>query len=190
MDVLEAIKGRRSCRSFETRQVEREKVLKMLEAATYAPSPVNKQPWEFIVVTNPAYNRQLWEIADKTKEKLALKSGWKWLPTFNVEFVTQAPVLIVVVGDTQRNGAEQFLDTPSQGYLQACCAAIQNMMLVAYAQGLQTLWFSLYEKNDARELFKIAEDKDPIAVICVGYPEYVGAAPPRKPLETKVRYIE
>lgn len=190
MDVFEAIKGRRSCRRFLDRPVEKEKIMRILDCANYAPSPANKQPWEFIVVTHKSYHEKLRDASEETRKVLADRSGWKWMPTYRVDFVTEAPVLIAVVGDPARNGAEQFLDEPAKGYEQACSAAIQNMMLAAYAEGLQTLWFSLFEKKDARAIFGISEDKDPLAVICVGYPEQVGSAPPRKDLETKVRFIE
>lgn len=190
MECIEAILGRRSCRSFKKQPVEKEKIKQMLEAAFYAPSPANKQPWEFIVVNNPQYNARLKETSEITKEKLAARSGWQWIPAFNIEFLLQAPTLIVVVGDPARNGAEQFLDVPSPGYLEACSAAIQNMSLAAHTMDLGTLWFSLYEKADARQIFGISEDKDPVGIICVGYPERLGKAPFRKGIEDKVRYID
>ena len=190
MECMEAILNRRSCRNFKSQPVEKEKVLSMLEAAIFAPSPANKQPWEFIVSTNSVCNAQLKQTSDFTKEKLAARSGWSWLPNFKIDFVTQAPVLIVVVGDPARNGAEQFLDVPSPGYLEACSAAIQNMLLAAHAQGLSTLWFSLYEKADVRNIFHISEDKDPVGIICVGYPEKIGPAPARKGIADKVTFIE
>lgn len=189
MDCMEAVLNRRSCRNFKSQPVEKEKINAMLEAAIYAPSPANKQPWEFIVVTNPSYNAQLKETSEATKEKLAVRSGWAWLPSFKINFVAQAPVLIVVVGDSSRNGAEQFLDVPSPGYLEACSAAIQNMLLIAHSHGLATLWFSLYEKADVRKIFHICEDKDPVGIICVGYPEKIGAAPARKGIADKVTFI-
>lgn len=190
MDCLEAIRGRRSCRNFKSTPVERIKVEAVLEAAIYAPSPANKQPWEFIVASNPRFNAALKETSDATKAKLAERSGWGWLPGFSLDFLLQAPTLIVVVGDPSRNGAEQFLDDPSPGYLEACSAAVQNMLLAAHAQGLATLWFSLYEKSDVRKIFGVAADKDPVGIICVGYPERVGAAPPRKSVADKARFID
>jgi len=190
MDVFSAIFGRRSCRSFSNRPVEREKVMKMLEAACFAPSPANKQPWEFIVVSNPRYNEQLKAKVDAVLPKLAARSGWQWIPNYKADFLLNVPTLIVVVGDPSRNGAEQFLDEPAPGYLEACAAAVQNMMLAAHAQGLGSLWFTLFEKSDVRALFNIAANKDPLGVICVGYPEKIGQPPPRKPLESKVTFIE
>ncbi|MFT9496831.1 nitroreductase family protein [Anaerosolibacter sp.] len=190
MDCIEAILGRRSCRSFKNQKVEQEKIITILECGLYAPSPANKQPWEFIVVENPEYNEKLRAAVEQSKEKLAEKSGWAWIPKYKVDFITQAPALIVVVGDPSKNGAEQFLEEPSQGFAHACSAAIQNMLLAAHSMELETLWLSLFEKADARKIFKIDEDKEPIAIICLGYPEYVGQAPPRKSIESKVKFIK
>ena len=190
MDCHEAIIGRRSCRNFQQQPVEQEKLEKLLEAAFYAPSPANKQPWEFIVTRNRKYNERLLATSDITRQKLAQRSGWKWLPVFDLGFLLQAPVLIVVVGDPSRNGAEQFLDEPSPGYLEACSAAVQNMLLSAFGLGLGTLWFSLFEKADVREIFGISEDKDPLGVICVGYPEKLGSAPARKGIADKVTFLD
>jgi len=68
MDCMEAILNRRSCRNFKSQPVEKEKVTLMLEAAIYAPSPANKQPWEFIVTTNPAYGIQLKQTSEQPKK--------------------------------------------------------------------------------------------------------------------------
>lgn len=59
MDCIDAILGRRSCRSFKNQPVEPDKIQTILRCAIYAPSPANKQPWEFIVVQNPTYNQRL-----------------------------------------------------------------------------------------------------------------------------------
>ena len=190
MDCFETIIGRRSCRNYKPDPVEKEKINKILEAATYAPSPVNKQPWEFIVVNNSDCKKKFSDAADATRQKLAERSGWKWLPVFNIDFLLQVPTLIVVIGDPSKNGAEQFLDEPGSGYLESCSCAIQNMLLAAHAQGLGSLWYSLFEKEDIRKIFDISEEKDPIGLICIGYPEIAGSAPRRKSVEEKTRYID
>lgn len=189
MDCIDAILNRRSCRSYLNKAVEDEKIQKILMCAIYAPSPANTQPWEFIVVTNPTYNRRLLEEAEKTKVYMAERSGWKWLPAFKIDFLTQAPVLIVMVGDPTKNGAEQFKNEPTKGYINACSAAMQNMCLAAHSMGLGTLWYSLYEKESAREIFGIPESKDPMGIICLGYPAQTLTAPRRIGLDEKVRYI-
>lgn len=190
MDCIEAILGRRSCRSFTNQRVEEEKITTILQCGIYAPSPANKQPWEFIVVENPEYNKELAQAAEKLKIKIAEKSGWDWLPKYKVDFINQAQVLIVVVGDPSKNGAEQFIEGASEGYEQACCASVQNMLLAAHSMDLATLWLSMFEKDEVRKIFGIEDNKEPIAIICLGYPEYIGKAPSRKGIEVKARFIK
>lgn len=190
MDCIEAILNRRSCRSFLDRPVEEEKIRQILECAIYAPSPANKQPWEFIVTRNPEYNRRLHEQAVKTKVYVASRSGWKWIPFYKLDFVLEAPVLIVVVGDPAKNGAEQFLNEPSNGFEQACSASVQNICLAAHSLGLGTLWLSFFEKSDARAIFGVPPEKDPMAIVCLGYPARVTSAPARQGLAEKVRYLD
>ena len=160
MDVFEALLTRRSCRRFIDRPVDRKKIMKILECANSAPSPANKQPWEFVVTENPKYNQELKLAVDAIKDKLTDRSGWKWIPAYSMEFLLQAPVLVVVVGDHERNGAEQFLDEPGVGYEHACCAAIENKLLAARGLGLATLWFSLFEKRDVRRIFGIGDKSE------------------------------
>lgn len=191
MEIIDALLTRRSCRKYNQRPVEKEKLETILQCATLAPSPANKQPWEFIVSTNPLLHRELQTVVEKAKMKLAERSGWKWLPSYSVDFLCEAPVLIVVTGDPERNGAEQFLDEPGKGYEHACCAAVENMLLAAHGLGLASLWFSLFEKADARRIFGIDEKLDPVAIVCLGYTDSQNTtAPARKELAAKVRYLE
>lgn len=189
MDIIEGLLNRRSCRKFTQQPVEKEKVIKILECASFAPSPANKQPWEFVVTSNYRYNQELKTAVEKTKDKLAIKSGWKWLTSYSVDFLLQAPVLIVVTGDPERNGAEQFLDEPGKGYEHGCCAAIENMLLAAHGLGLATLWFSLFEKRDVRRIFGVDEKLDPVAIVCLGYTDGRISAPARKELASKVKFL-
>ena len=190
MSMLDFIRDRRSCRNFLQTEVEEEKLNAVLQAGLYAPSPANKQPWEFIVVTNEEVKKNFKAEVDPTLEKLAQRSDWKWLNSYKVDFLLQAPVLIVVLGDPSKNGAEQFLDEAYDGYLEASSAAVQNMLLAAHIEGLGSLWFSLYEKMSAKTVFNIEEGKEPIAVICLGYPASPSNMPRRKELAEKVRYIK
>ena len=189
MDCIDAILTRRSCRDFLDRPVEAEKLDRILTCATFAPSPANKQPWEFIVTQNPAYNLKLRESAEAAREYVAERSGWKWIAHYKLDFITQAPVLLVIVGDPAKNGAEQFLNCPTSGYEHACAAAAQNICLAAHSLGLGTLWLSFFEKEAARELFHIAPQKDPFAVICLGYPARESGAPARRGPAEKTTYL-
>lgn len=190
MDCIDAILTRRSCRDFLDRPVEAEKLDRIVTCATFAPSPANTQPWEFIVTQNPMYNHMLREASESAKSYVAQRSGWKWLPHYKLDFITQAPVLIVIVGDPAKNGAEQFLNCPTSGYEHACAAAAQNICLAAHSLGLGTLWLSFFEKDVAREIFQIEQDKDPFAIICLGYSAREAGAPARRSTAEKVTFLK
>ena len=67
MDVLDAIRNRRSHRAFLDQPVEREKIDAILDAAHWAPSPANSQPWEFVVVTGDRARRRLYELSEEAR---------------------------------------------------------------------------------------------------------------------------
>jgi 5,6-dimethylbenzimidazole synthase len=189
MDVLTAIKERWSCRSFLARRVEEDKLEQILDCGLAAPSPANKQPWEFIVIRDQKMKEEIRQRAEKAKEKMAASGGWGWIPKFKIDFIEQAPVIIAVVGDPAKTGAEQFLPGRGEGYEQACAAAVQNMLLAAHALGLGSLWLSLFDKPDLMELLNIEQDKNLIALVCLGYPAGEQTKTPRKSREEKVRFI-
>jgi predicted oxidoreductase (fatty acid repression mutant protein) len=78
MDLFAAIKGRRSCRNFLPEPISEDTIEKILEAATWAPSPLNSQPWEFIVITNQEVKEKVFAEADRCRKWTLEKSGWKW----------------------------------------------------------------------------------------------------------------
>ena len=81
-------------------------------------------------------------------------SGWKWLDKYRIEFLKSAPVLVVVVGDPKKTGVDQFMEDGSAGYQYACAAAVQNMMLAAQALGIGSLWFTLFDKNNLKQILR------------------------------------
>lgn len=189
MDVFEAISERRSCRKFLPDPVGDADIEKILEAGNWAPSPANQQPWEFIVITSPVIKERILVESEICKKKLFERSGWKWLEKFPIDFVREAPVIIAVVGDPKKSGADMFLDEGTgRGYLEGCSAAVQNMMLAAHALGLGTLWFSLYEAGAVRQILGLDPGKDPVALLCVGKPASV-AASKRKDFREKTTYL-
>ena len=189
MDVFEAIRGRRSCRKFQPEALSEADIDKILEAGNWAPSPANQQPWEFVVITSPGIKERIFTESEICKKTLFERSGWKWLEKFPIDFVKEAPVIIAVVGDPKKSGADLFLDEGTgRGYLEGCSAAVQNMMLAAHALGLGSLWFSLYESGAVRQILGIDPGKDPVALLCVGRPASTAAAK-RKDLREKTTYL-
>jgi len=75
------------------------------------------------------------------------------------------------------------------GCLSECSAAIQNMHLAAYAYGLGSLWFTLFDKKKLREILGIDEAKNPVALVCLGKKASEPAPLPRKSVKDKTRYI-
>jgi 5,6-dimethylbenzimidazole synthase len=189
MDLATAIRDRRSCRQFLPDAIPEAVLSQVLESATWAPSPANNQPWEFIVVSSPEVKTRIFEEAEKRRSVLFEKSGWKWLNRYEVGFLTVAPIIICVVGDPKKTGADMFLEGGGTAYQHACAAAVQNMLLTAHALGLGTLWFTLYDKSALRGILGVSDEKDPIALICLGKPGGEPLQTPRKGLDKKVTFL-
>ncbi len=170
MDILEIIKGRRSIRNFKTEDLPEQIVENLVEAARWAPSAGNIQPWKLIIVRKP-----------ETKKKLAKAA-------LEQAFVEEVPVVIIVCADENRS---------SQGYgsrgrtlycIQDTAAAIQNIHLAAYALGLGTCWIGAFDEEEARKILKIPQGIRPVAIIPVGYPAESPQPRKRRPLDEIVHY--
>ena len=189
MDLFTAIKERRSCRDFLEEPVEDGIIEKIIEAGIWAPSPLNSQPWEFIVITNGEVKENIYTESEACKKWAIEKSGWSWLGKYQIDFLKTAPVLIAVIGDSRKSGMDQFQKDGPVAYQHACAAAVQNMQLSAHALGYGALWFTLFDKPAMRKLLEIENEKTPLAIICLGKPSKQSQQTTRKDLEKKVKYI-
>ena len=189
MDVFTAIKERRSCRGFSADPVDEDSIEQIIEAGTWAPSPLNAQPWEFMVILSEDVKEQIYSEAKRCREWAIETSGWKWLGKYQVEFVKSAPVIIAVVGDPQKTGVDMFQEEGHMGYQHACAAAIQNMQLAAHAMDYGTLWFTLYDKSEMRKILGVPDEKVPLAMVLLGKKQVEPPAVPRKEFRDKIRYI-
>ena len=191
--IVDLIKKRRSVRKYSARKVESNILREVLEAAGWAPSAHNAQPWRFIVLTDEVLKRGLAEamanawIADLIKDSTPSEARKNMIKE-SVERFTYAPVLVVACltmedmikyPDKPRQECERDLAVQSLG------AAIQNMLLAAHARGLGACWFCapLFCKQTVRKVLKIPEDVEPQALITIGYPAEKPNAPPRKPFQ-------
>lgn len=145
--VFDVIKKRRSIRIFTEQIIQKEAIIKLLEAASWAPSGKNGQPWKFAVITeNNKLKRNLSEL------------------TVYRNLVKKAPCIILV-----------FLDKSiSYDYvkdIQAIGASIQNMLLTAHEMGLGTCWIGeiLKSKSKINEILTIDSIMELMAAIIVGY---------------------
>jgi 5,6-dimethylbenzimidazole synthase len=190
MDVFEAIRGRRSCRKFLPEPIAENDLDLILEAATWAPSAANNQPWEFIVVSSADIKQKILTEALERKQELLEKSGWKWLDRYQVGFLLEAPVILAVVGNPKKSGADLFMEGRGESYAHGCVAAIQNILLSAHALGLGSLWFTLFDRKVLRDILSIEADKDPIALILLGKAAAAPQQTPRVAFKDKVRYLK
>ena len=190
---MNSIKERRSIRKYSSRKVSTDILRQVLEAAEWAPSAHNAQPWRFIVLVDMSSKRELAEamadvwVVDMIKDGVASEVREKQRKA-SVERFTHAPVLIVACltmkdmlryADESRQKSERDLAVQSLG------AAVQNMLLAAHANGLGACWFCapIFCKETIRKILKVPDDVEPQALITLGYPAEKPHAPSRKPLE-------
>ena len=167
LDVLEAIKKRRSIRSYLDTPVEQEKIDQILEAARLSPSAVNFQPWAFIVVKDPA-----------CKERLIAAYSRSWF--------AKAPVIIVTCATPdkawKRSDGEEFWKIDA-------AIAHQNLILEATALGLGTCWIGAFDEAKAKEALGIPANVRVVAMTPLGYAaEHPTQASDRKATEEIVHH--
>ncbi|MBU7014727.1 MAG: nitroreductase family protein [Theionarchaea archaeon] len=163
MDVFDAIRNRRSIRKYRKDLVEDEKIQKCLEAAQWAPSASNKQPWHFIVVRNENTRKSLSEMHPYGR------------------FMKESPVVIVVLGDPDKNPKYFLMDA---------CIATQNLLLAAHAQGLGTCWMGVIDAEFEKDMKALLGIHDPLRILCcvsMGYPDESRTSS-RRPLSDMVSY--
>jgi len=191
--IIDAIKKRRSIRNYAPRRVSPEILREILEAARWAPSAHNVQPWRFIVLTDLPQKRELakamadaW-MADMIKDGFLPEAREK-MSDASVERFTHAPVLILAcltMSDMDRYEDESRQRSERDLAVQSLGAAIQNMLLAAHDRELGACWFCapVFCKEAVRTILKIPKDVEPQALIAMGYPAEAPSAPQRKTLE-------
>lgn len=170
MDLFEAIKNRRSVRAFTQEDVSEEEVEKLIDAARWAPSAGNIQPWEFIVVRKPEIKRRLSVAA------------------LHQNFIEEAPVVIVVCANQIRSGRGYGARGVHLYSLQDTAAATQNMLLAAHALGLATCWVGAFREEETKRALDLPDGVRPVAIIPVGHPSRKPMARPRRPLNEIIHY--
>jgi nitroreductase len=186
-DVFAVVHRQRACRTFGDDPVDDAIVERVLEAATFAPSAENRQPWVFVVVRDDArrsaigaLTRQAWEAGGRAHSEGRLSPGLLAdVETGAQGGVAGAPVLVVVCGDT-RLGDRRVLEA-------SVFPAIQNLLLAATALGLGSSLTTLPLVFGA-ELASIVElpaEVLPVAVIPLGWPARPLSPPRRLPVADK-----
>lgn len=142
---------RRSIRKYQAKNVEAEKIEKLIKAAAAAPSAGNQQPWHFIVIQN---RERLNKIAEMHPHAKMLK---------------EAPLAIAVCADISNLKYENY-------WVQDCAAATQNILLEAVSLDLGGVWLGVYpdenKEKPLRKLLGLPENIKLVSMVSVGYPSH------------------
>ena len=148
MDVLDAIKTRKSIRKYLEKPLEDEKLNVVLEAARLAPSAGNRQEWRFVVVRDP-----------KTRTRLAEAAN-------SQTFVGQAPVVIAACAETDGH----VMRCGQLCYPIDVAIALDHMSLAATELGLGTCWIGAFNEQKVKEILGIPEETRVVQLMPLGYP--------------------
>jgi len=170
MELLEAIRTRRSIRRYKSTPVDDKTVELVLEAARWAPSWKNTQCWRFIVVRDNNIKSQLANIT-----------------TFNnpsTDAIRNAPVVIVACAELGKSGYSDGQQASDKGdwYMFDVALAMQNLVLAAHSLGLGTVYNGLFDAKKAATILNVPAGFCVVSLTPLGYPDQEPAPRPRKEL--------
>ncbi len=166
MDVMEAIRKRRSIRAYLDREVEEEKLKLVLEAGRLAPSANNRQEWKFIVVRDKETRKKLSEAAK------------------GQGFVAEAPVVIAACAVE----TDKIMSCGQLAYPIDLAIAFDHMTLKAVEEELGTCWIGAFFEDKVKLLLRIPEEVRVVALLPLGYPASASSSFSRKGIEDIVCY--
>jgi nitroreductase len=195
MDFFDVVNSRRSIRKYKPDQVSRDIVMKILHAANQAPSAMNLQQWEFLVITGERIGK-IGESYKKAVEDLIQGSDPSHqtsLPPAN-EFIEYAralggaPMVIVILTEASDQGDMR------KAHLESASAAMQNLVLSATAMGLGSCWMTgpLRREHSLRSILGVPDSREIVALTPLGYPAETPPPRARKDpdLSQKVQWLE
>jgi len=176
MDLMEAIKGRRSIRKYKPDPVTEETLQRLMEAVRWAPSWANTQCWEVLIIQD-----------SQMKSELA-KTLAKGNPA--TSSMTDAPLVIVLCGKRGVSGyyKGQAATVKGDWLMFDTGLAMQTLCLAAHTLGLGTVIVGLFEHKKAEEILGLPPEIEVVAMTPLGYPATTGSAPKRKEITDFVFY--
>jgi nitroreductase len=165
MIVLEAIRKRYSCRSYQDKSIEQDKLDCILEAARLAPSARNMQDWRFVVVTDKTIKSQV--AATTNRPDVFAKAGAIIAACSNSDYVMRCGQAIGPIDIS---------------------IALEHISLQAADLGLGTCWIGSFDADKVRQILAIPQDVNIIELMTIGYPADNKPEPKREPIEKIVCY--
>ena len=159
MDVLEAIRQRHTVRKYKNQPVHEQDLEKLLEAARLAPSGMNLQPWELVVITGPDQKFLLMEACN------------------NQPYVAEAGAVICGIDDPDAKWASVDL-----------ALAMENLVLEATELGLGCCFIGAFSERKVKSVLCIPEDRHVVMLLTVGIPDEKPGPAPKKPLKKLVHW--
>lgn len=147
MDFLSLAKKRYSCREFLEREVEKDKIEKILESARIAPTAANYQPQRILVLQNKEQLSKLYKCT---------KYGWN------------APVIMIICYDKNVSWKRKY-DGKDEGVVDASIVTT-HMMLEVQDLGLGSTWIGYFDPVKVREEYNIPDNLEIVSMLAIGYP--------------------
>lgn len=166
MELMEAIRTRRSIRHYRPQVVERDKLLRVLEAGRLAPSARNEQEWRYIVVEDASMRQKLMQVASYQS------------------FVAEAPVVIVACAETDG----RMMQCGQLAYPIDVAISIDHITLKAVEEGLGTCWIGAFDADRVKELLNIPDSIQVVGLLTLGYPTKIPNPRTRLSLEEIMRF--
>ena len=159
-ETIQSILERRSIRKFSNKDIAAPQIDAILEAARWAPSGLNNQPWKFVVIED-----------SETKNRLSDYTKYKTI-------IPESRICVAVFYHIP-SGYNRDKDILSIG------AAIENMLLCSHSLGIGAVWLGeiLNRKEDVNNLLSVTSDNELMAVIALGYPDEKPQTKPRKDID-------
>jgi nitroreductase len=166
MDFLSLVHRRYSVREYKPDQIEQNKLKRVLEAAQFAPTAANRQPFQLIVIHTADNREELLKIYDR-------------------DWFVNAPIVICACGIPE----QAWLRSDGKSYLDVDIAIVMDhISLAATNLGLGTCWVASFNVDAAREVLHIPASADPIIFMSLGYPVGKIETKERKPFSDLIRY--
>jgi len=168
MDFFEVLKRRHSVRRFKEKEIEKDKVKKLLEVANSAPSAGNLQAYRIFLVR------------DKAKKKRLARAA------VNQEFVSQAPIDLVFCMDPFRSGRTYGTRGETLYSIQDATISCTQVHLAAVDLGLGSVIVGAFDEAEVSKILRIPADLRPIIILPIGYPDETPEKTPRRSLDDLV----
>ncbi|MBI2877817.1 MAG: nitroreductase family protein [Candidatus Tectomicrobia bacterium] len=209
MELMEAIRGRRSVRKFKPDPVQEEDLREILEAARWAANAGNSQPWHFLVVRGEGLRQSMAQAVERMADQMA---GWPEVAEMAARiqgslpfwtFFREAPVTLAVLARPYEATADLALAQkglppeevkrmrPYPG-LQSVSAAIQNLLLAAHSLGYGTCWMTgpLVAYRELEEILGVKAPWELVALVPLGRPADLPSSRPRRGIEEIATFLD